>query len=131
VILGPLVLLGLLCLITMTSETSVRSLVPVVAVILAAAGLAVALGADPYDVTVPARIAGLATVPYAMAAVAGALAWRTGPRVVSTVVMSLAAIGLSAVVPGTVTEYGIAVVVGTAALTLVLLHRTARMARRR
>jgi len=94
-----------------------RWAVPVVAAGLCAVAIGLAGAAGAYDITVPARMAGLAAVPYAVAAVAAAVAlrMREGRAAASLVVLGVSAAALSAVVPATSTEYGVAVAVGAVA----------------
>jgi DNA-binding PadR family transcriptional regulator len=70
--------------------------------------------AAKHDMDVPIRIAGLAAVPYGMVAVVAALALRqSGARPVApAVVVAVALIGLSGVVPANYGEYEVAVVAG-------------------
>jgi hypothetical protein len=117
-VLAPLVTLGVVALSAMPARPGPpgQPLWGVVfgAAVLCLAGLAVVVASDRYDITVPARIAGLAAVPYAIVAVVAALALRRadGRPIAPTVVVAVAVIGLSGVVPATYSEYGVAVVAG-------------------
>jgi hypothetical protein len=123
--LAPLVLLGVIALAAMDGRTNARGRGGVVlgATVLALTAILIAVAGDAYDVRVTERIAGLAAIPYAVAAVAGGLALRMGERrpVASTVVVVAAVGGLSAVVPSTYTEYGVAVAVAVMAAAMGLV----------
>jgi hypothetical protein len=122
--LAPLVVLGVIAVAAM-GRTSVRGGGGVVvgATVIGLTAILMAVVADPYDVSVIERIAGLAAIPYAVAAVAGGLALRLGePRpIASIVVVATAVVGLSAVVPSTYNEYGVAVAVAVVAAAMGLV----------